>query len=326
MKRLTKAFGIGLTEVAALLGGLSLGAQWKARRAEAKYPPSGEFVVVDGCRYHYKIAGTGMPVVLVHGTGASFQDYDYGVFEELAANFRVVAVDRPGHGYSQRRNGDIGTPMAQAGLVHEVVRQVGIPRAIIVGHSWSGALALSYALQFPADTAGVVVVQGTLYRDPEMMRPVLRLLSMRVVGPILAYSIMPFAGQSGIRQSVERAFYPDPVPTDYLDRALAMWTRPAQARAIAIDARRRFEVIDELSRQYSAVTCPVRGVVGARDELFDPSKQLLRLTREVPSVHLDVIADAGHEIPQTRPAAVVEAVGALAADLKENGRLNWSRR
>lgn len=288
---------------------------YKVRRIEGQHPPRGEFVTVDGCRLHFYLAGEGLPVVLLHGTAASLEDYA-DVFAGLSSEFRVVAIDRPGHGHSERPKGDIGTPLAQAHVVHALLMELKIERAIIVGHSWSGALALAYALEFPAATAGVVLVEGTVYPQDAVASSSLRLLTKPVLGSLFAHMIVPFAGGGGIKGMLERAFAPEPVPPDYLQLALAMWTRPRQALAIAQDTRRRSETIEELSERYGEITVPLRLLVGAADTFIDPAGQLLRLARELPSARVEILPDAGHQIPQTRPQAVVEAVRALAREIE----------
>ncbi len=288
---------------------------YRVGRIERQYPLRGEFAMVDGCRLHYYAAGEGLPVVLLHGTGASLEDYA-GVFAELSSAFRVVAIDRPGHGQSERPQGDIGTPLAQARLVHALLEELKIGRAIMVGHSWSGALALAYALEYPAATAGVLLVQGTVYPQNAVVSSSLRLLSRPILGPLFAHTIVPFAGRSGIKAMLERAFAPEPVPPDYLQRAQAMWTRPRQALAIAQDTKRRAETIAGLSERYGELSVPIRLLVGAADTFIDPAGQLLRLARELPRAHAEILPDAGHQIPHTRPQAVIEAVRALAGEIE----------
>src|SRR5664279_3641548 len=275
-----------------VLGALCVAVGVKARWAERRYPPGGEFATIDGCRMHYHIAGDGPAVVLIHGTAGSLEDYGSGIFQELAKDFRVVAIDRPGHGHSRRCGGDIGTPVAQARKVHELLCALGIGPAIIVGHSWSGALALAFALENPTATAGLVLVEGTFY--PENIEgTVLWILNLPLGGPLFAWTIMPFIGPSGIRRSLARAFHPDPIPVGYLERAQAMWTRPNQALAIAVDARRRRETIGELSQRYLKLSTPVSFVVATDDIFVAPERQSLRLARQMPGARLHLVEGAG---------------------------------
>ncbi len=303
-----------LVTLLVLLAGFGVALALRVKWIERRFPPEGEFAEVGGCRLRYWDRGAGTAVLLLHGTAGSLEDFAQ-VFHQLTAEFRVIALDRPGHGYSQRPAGDIGTPLAQARVAHEFVKQLGVERAIVVGHSWSGALALAYALEFPAATAGVVLVEGTIYPQ-EVIGSSLGLLNTPVLGPLVVCTIMPFVGPRGIRRSLERAFHPDPVPPNYLARAQAMWTRPGQALALAEDTKRRAETIDELSQRYGQLTVPLSLVVGTADTFIDPEGQLLRLAREIPAARLHLVPGCGHQVPQTRPEAIVDAVRALAREIE----------
>jgi len=69
---------------------------WQAQRAN---PPTGRFVDVDGVRIHYVERGEGPPLVMLHGRGMMIHELALsGLFELAAARYRVIALDRPGHG------------------------------------------------------------------------------------------------------------------------------------------------------------------------------------------------------------------------------------
>jgi pimeloyl-ACP methyl ester carboxylesterase len=97
-----------------------------------------------------------------------------------------------------------------------------------------------------------------------------------------------------------------------------MWTRPKQARAIALDSKRRSETIDALSARYGGLTCPILLVVGTSDRFIDPEGQALRFAREHPAAALRTISGAGHQIPQTRPDEVIDAVRTLMKEAAES--------
>ena len=209
----------------------------RTRRAEAKYPPRGRFIDAAQCRLHYEETGNGVPVVLLHGTGGSFEDYSPRIREALSSDFRVIAIDRPGHGYSARPRGDIGAPVVQATLIHDALQAIGAERAIIVGHSWSGALAAAYAVEFPSDALGLVLLQGTFYREPPLVTGLIRLLAAPLVGPLVAHTAVPWTARGPIRWTLQRAFAPDALSVSYLARAQAMWARDIAMSAFAHRSR-----------------------------------------------------------------------------------------
>src|SRR5689334_14200872 len=88
---------------AAALGAAALYTAKKSRDAERKHPPIGRFLEVDGVRLHYIERGTGEPLALIHGNGTLIQDFTVnGLVDRLSERYRVIVIERPGYGYSER--------------------------------------------------------------------------------------------------------------------------------------------------------------------------------------------------------------------------------
>ena len=86
------------------------------------HPPSGRFVEVDGGRLHLVELGPAdaPPVVLLHGASTNLEDMRLALADRLAANYRVILIDRPGHGWSDRPGGSAdASPARQAKLIHQ---------------------------------------------------------------------------------------------------------------------------------------------------------------------------------------------------------------
>lgn len=125
--------------------------------------PVRKFVDVDGFRIHYDDRGSGEPVVLLHGFSSFLQAWD-GVAADLQATRRVIQVDLPGHGQSDRRPGDY-TPAGVARTVLKVLDALGVKRASVVGHSWGCSVALALALMAPERVDRLVLVDGWVFDD-----------------------------------------------------------------------------------------------------------------------------------------------------------------
>ena len=154
---------------AAVLGGLAALTEFGVRRIERAHPPQGRFVEVAGGRLHLLELGSpdAPPVVLLHGASGNLQDMRLALGDRLAARYHVILVDRPGHGWSDRPDGPAdGSPARQAALIHQALERIGVTRAIVVGHSWSGALATAYALAYPADVTGLVLLAPVTHPWP----------------------------------------------------------------------------------------------------------------------------------------------------------------
>src|SRR5262245_27669737 len=91
---------------------------------ERAYPPAGRFVQVAGGRIHLLELGLpdSPPVVLLHGASGNLGDLKLALGEKLMTRYRVILVDRPGHGWSNRPPGrDESSPARQAELIHEAL-------------------------------------------------------------------------------------------------------------------------------------------------------------------------------------------------------------
>jgi len=123
------------------------------------------FISVESLRVHYVDIGVGPTVVMIHGNAGSVEDFEFKAFPLLSAEYRVVAVDRPGHGGSDRPVGKSATLEYQAELLHRTIASLGIAQPTLVGHSWGGSLALAYALKYPSEVSAMVLLAPAAYPD-----------------------------------------------------------------------------------------------------------------------------------------------------------------
>src|ERR1700712_5379785 len=163
-----------------------------ARNAESDNPPAGQFLEVDGVRLHYVERGSGTPLVLLHGNGSMIEDFDSSGLIDLAArNYRVIVIDRPGFGHSDRPRNVVWTPAAQAELINGALHQLGISHAVVLGHSWGASVAIALALKYPKLVDGLVLASGYYY--PSLRSDVFALSApaVPIVGDVLAYTLSP---------------------------------------------------------------------------------------------------------------------------------------
>jgi pimeloyl-ACP methyl ester carboxylesterase len=124
-----------------------------ARDAERDYPKLGRDVAAEGIRLHYVERGRGRPVVMLHGLFGSVGDFTATIFDPVARTRRALAIDRPGHGYSERPANETCTPAVQARLVHAALTELGVARPVLVGFLYGDRVALQYGPEFPIDDA-----------------------------------------------------------------------------------------------------------------------------------------------------------------------------
>jgi pimeloyl-ACP methyl ester carboxylesterase len=291
-----------------------------AARIDARYPPAGPFATVNGGRIGTIQAGpnpsTRGTVVLLHGASANASDPMTDLGRRLAgAGFRVVSLDRPGFGWSDRLTGAaMATPKAQAAAIAEALRDLGIGPALIVGHSWAGALAAALALDHPERVAGLVLLAPAAMPLPALgpipwyyrlalVPPVTWLLSRTVATPIGLYYLKP-AGRS--------VFRPQEAPAGYLESSrAALVLRPGTMLANVQDLMALPEALKQQSAAYDRIAAPTVIITGDRDAIVPAERHARPLARLIPGARLVVLPGIGHMVHVVATDAVVDAIERL---------------
>ncbi len=273
--------------------------------------PDSRFVEVNGLTVHYKMAGSGRPaLILLHGFAASTFSWRE-VIGPMSEWGTVVAFDRPGFGLTERPMQWTGpspySPEAQAALTVGLMDVLGIERAVLVGNSAGGAIALLTALTYPERVEALVLVDPAVYVGggaPGWVRPLLNTPQMRRLGPLLARSIRDWGvdfGRSAWHDPTKLTpeiweGYAKPLRAENWDRAL--WEVTRASRPLGLEKR------------LGEVRVPVLVVTGDDDRIV-PTEQSIRLAGEIPGAQLVVIPECGHVPQEECPGPFLEAVEAF---------------
>jgi pimeloyl-ACP methyl ester carboxylesterase len=274
------------------------------------------FVKVDEANLHFVMKGTGQPVVLIHGNPGSCHDWSR-LYVPISSRYRAVAFDRPGHGHSERPNHRAITVEVQAEMLHAALAQLGVERPIIVGHSWGGSLALVYALNFPSEISGLVLLAPAAYESDDGVSFLSKLPGWPVIGDVLNFLFTPLLGPWLVRTDIAKAFAPDPVPQKYLRHVLAEWTLPKKVKWYSVDDALLNESLPALADRYPEIQVPVAIVTGDADQIVPAKQNAERLYEALPHSHFNLLHHTGHQIPFTRPEAVLAAIDQIAAGRAE---------
>jgi pimeloyl-ACP methyl ester carboxylesterase len=291
--------------LAALMSGTYLYRKLKNRDVEAKFPPLGQFISVEDVRLHYVSKGKGRAIVFLHGNEGQLQDFTMSVFDRAAQNYRAIAFDRPGHGYSERPHGKNWSPLEQARYIHDALIKLKVERPILVGHSWSGSLVFAYALEYPDEVAGIVLLSGEVYSYEIPYHS--RIALIPALGRLIASTLYVPFGRFVVEAGLKRAFAPDPVPPEYAQVFAAFSLRPNQIKASAEDHRNANHFYAEMSERYHEIRVPTVIMTGDADSIVSPERAY-RLHQALPNSKLVVLPDSGHELAFTHPDAVMNAI------------------
>lgn len=272
--------------------------------------PKGEFVEAGGLKLHYITKGEGKPVVFLHGGILTSEDFGKVMDMAVSKGFKTISFDRPGYGFSERFRDRKISPEDQAVLIHKALAKLGVERPIIVGHSWSGATILAYALMYPDDISSVITISAAMYKEgyPAANGDALsRLVTTPFIGRVILNILLFPLGKLMAESSLKYTFSPDPIPKHYREDTFLYWLRPGQFRANREDILGFATTVQELSTRYKNIRIPVLIVVGDKDP-FGTIEHAHRLNKELPDSRLVVIPDAGHMLPQCYPEKIAEII------------------
>ena len=312
---LAGAGGLGL-----LGGGLAAYSGATARKIEKAVPRDGELIEVGGQTIHYTDDGSGPAIVMIHGLGGQLRNFALAMVDDLARDYRVIRVDRPGSGYSPRNGSTSARLRVQAETIAELIRILKLDRPLIVGHSLGGALALSIALNHPDVVGGLALVAPlTQVQDiadvPEVFKGlVIRSPAMRKA---LAWTVATPVGMMKAEESLRAVFAPEPVPADFGTEGgglLAM--RPNNFYASSSDLCDLEGELEGMVERYPTLSIPVSILYAGADNLLNSSLHGERTAGEIPGARIELV-EGGHMLPFTQPELTAAFVRRAAARQEE---------
>lgn len=297
-----------LALLAALLASVLLTHQ-STQRVEKAFPPIGEITKINGLRVHYTDTGAGSPLVLIHGASTNLRDFHASLAGPLSEHHRVITVDRPGHGYSERPRGNWPDPAWQAALVQTLLEQLKVNRPVLVGHSWSGSVVLAHLLAFPDKAAGAVLLAGGSHPWEGGVAWYYDVAGVPLLGRLFAYTLVLPLGSLTLDAGLQAVFTPNPVPPDYRERTgVALSLRPQNFMANAEDVRRLSDFLGEQSSHYQEIEVPVLLITGATDTIVPPWNHAERLVVQASQADLMVLEQTGHALHHSAPARISQLI------------------
>ena len=268
--------------------------------------PESRFVEVMGVEVHYVEAGVGDTVfLLLHGFGASTYSWQ-GMMEPLSRYGRVIAYDRPGFGLTERpRAGEYDAarnPYAagtQPDLVVALMDAIGVERAVLVGHSAGGSVAVATALRYPERVRALILESPAVIEAggpvPSWLRPIIRSPQSRRLGPWLARL---FAGRAD--SFLETAWeHPEAITAEM---------REGYQRPFRVEGwdRGLWEVVmasgaDDLRASLGDIRAPAVVITGDGDRIVPPENSR-QVAEAIPGVRYLEVPDCGHIAHEERPA------------------------
>ena len=273
---------------------------------QAKWaPPPSQFIAVRGMQLHLRDEGPRddpVPIVLLHGTGASLHTWD-GWTRELARERRVIRFDLPGFGLTGPSPDGVYSIESYVDTVLALADTLGVQRFIVAGNSLGGYVAWATAVLHPERVDRLILVDAAGYPFRSQSIPLAFRIARTPVLNVLMRDVLP---RSIVAASL-RNVYGDPtrVTPALVDRYFDLATRAGNRAALV--ARFDQTTPGSLAERVPEIRVPTLILWGGKDRLI-PLEFGARFARDIQGSRLVVFDTLGHVPHEEDPARTVAAV------------------
>lgn len=262
-------------------------------------------IIVDGLDLAYVEKGEGQPVVCVHGNPGMCTDFLY----QETDGFRIIAFDRPGHGFSGRYTDKSDHLNLQVRYMRRFIEAKAIEKPILAGHSWGCFVILAYALAYPDDVKGLILMGPVVYQrgGSGAVGGIVKVLQTKVLGPLVTRLLAGLLGLS-VDKKVGALFAPDPMPEDYRKTALPLFLRPLSVKSMLEDKVGFEAVAGSVSQRYPEIKAKAIVGVGDSDTVAIDGEQRDALSRALEHSKMVRLKDTGHQIPHLRKTFIKDHI------------------
>ncbi|MEM7190287.1 MAG: alpha/beta fold hydrolase [Pseudomonadota bacterium] len=302
-----------LAIIVLILGCATAFTQWAGSKAAQALPARGKFTKVGKGRLHWVESGAGRPVVMIHGLGGNLHHFTYALSDALSGDFRAIAVDRPGCGWSERDGMEQASLSEQARMIAEFLEAEGIENPVIVGHSLGGAVSLALALNHPERVGTLALLcpaTQPISETPEMFKGIdIPSPGMR---SFIAHTISGPLGVMMKDKLFGAIFAPEPVSPDFdLRGGALLGARPELFISTSEDMVEGRNSVDDVAGREAELSVPVNVLYARQDEVLDPALHGETFS-ELAGANLEMIDGHGHMIPFTATEACADFIRRVA--------------
>jgi pimeloyl-ACP methyl ester carboxylesterase len=257
--------------------------------------PIGEHNInVDGMNIHYRAGGEGPPLVLLHGIGESAFSWSW-VLPDLARAYHVYAPDLPGFGDSDKPNVDY-SPDFFMRFVAAFLDTLGIERAVLVGNSFGGTMAIRLALSAPSRVTALCLVGSAGLG--QAVHPSMSSLTLLGYGElaIMAGKTPLGATQRAWSRAMLLLANPQLARPEWIAEQVRLSQMPGFLEAVIRSLRAQLDIVGQrevLLDQLPRLTMPTLLIWGTHDWIF-PATQAQEAVGRLQYGHLVLLSNCGH--------------------------------
>lgn len=289
-----------------------------AKNIQETFPAIGTFKTINGVKLHYidtgEVEDKSKPaVIFIHGAGGNLQDPMPIYLEPLKDKFRVIFLDRPGQGYSEafERSNDVAI---QTSSIAKLMDELAIEKAIIVGHSFGGALASTFGVLYPEKTAGLLLLAPVTHPWYTGVDWYYNLGNTPILGWLFSHTVAPVAGHYIYPNAIKRLFLPNKMPADYKETsATKLALLPANFHSNAKDVARLHMHVEKFQHRYHEITAPTYIYHGDKDDVVSLEIHSINgLSKDIKHSKLFVLEGVGHKPDYVASEQIINSILEIA--------------
>ena len=264
-----------------------------------------EFVEIDGMQVHFRdqgLATDSLPIVLIHGTGASLHTWESWV-NELKNKHRIITLDLPAYGLTgPNKTGDYSQDF-YVNFMENFLLKLNIKRCVLGGNSLGGSITWAFALEHPERVGKMILVDAGGYPMVSKSVPIaFQIARMPIVGNLFKY-ILPYAV---IEKSLQNVYVHDDIITpELVERYYDLASRTGNRKAF-LD-RMKSSIKNDNYLKIKTLTMPTLIIWGKEDGLI-PLNVAEKFHKDLPNDTMIVFKDLGHTPMEEDPMKTVKAV------------------
>ena len=269
-----------------------------------------QFIDVEGMQVHYRDEGTGFPIVLIHGTGASLHTYDAWT-KQLSKNYRVIRLDLPAFGLTGPNKNAEYSIERYTQFLSQFLEKIKVDKFHLAGNSLGGNIAWNYAAEYPEKVLKLILIDASGLPTFTPQPTIFKMAKTPILNSLFLYITPKFM----IRKNIEQVYADKLKVTDALvTRYHKMSLRTGNRKAFIDRAKTDFNLAEKVnSVKLKSVKTPTLLIWGAKDTWI-PLGNGKRMDSMLPNSKLVILENSGHVPMEENPK---ESLEFLKSFLKE---------
>jgi len=267
-----------------------------------------QFVHASGFRWHVQRAGTGAPVLLLHGSGASTHSFE-DLFPLLAQHYHVIAPDLPGQGFSEEPPSGAFRMQGMARSVSDLLRKLDVQPQLIIGHSAGAAVGVRMSLDGLCAPRAIIGINAALLPFEAAAAPIYSgLAKLLAMNPFVPWAFATMARRGA---TVDRLI--EETGSRISSRSLEFY-RLLAGTTSHVGATLRMMAnwhLADLQKDLPKLRVPLHLIIGTRDRTIAPHRAY-DVKKLVPQCEVISLQGLGHLAHEEEPALIAEHIRVIA--------------